>query len=218
MNLSFRFLLGSLLVIAAARADDGSSICGSLGTDASRAQCIGVINGHDYEPGALSVCGSLGTNEDRVACMRVSADKRYSPGELSTCGSMGSNAARVTCMANAGRSTQPQVREEPRRSRRRARDEDDDDTRVLRLTNHHRAGLVRLFTRRRTDDRYRSLGRDLGVPPNTYRDLELDTGWLQLCAETADGFRIYWNLEPDFTVIELRADEPAWSQGRCRDL
>ena len=118
----------------------------------------------------------------------------------------------------------PAVEDRPRR--RRARDDDDDEPRrrerrddeaqrILRLTNHHGASVVRFSWRKPGERRFREVRLPYVVGANEFQDVSVPDGTIGACIETADGFFLYWERVRADQHLVIDSHEQNWARGSC---
>ena len=219
-------------------AQSAASVCGHVLMPDERVQCMQVIAGHTVEPGAAAVCDGALMGPEKTDCLRGALDKTYSPDELTACRNVLMGGDKARCMAAAGVLRRAEERprrrdddEDDRRSRRRRDDDeeddrrsrrrdDDDDVRTIRFTNYSQTSFTRAYWRARANDRFREVRLPADVGANRYQDLSVpDLRSLQFCAETWDGYRLFWpTISRDSRGPDVSANENHFERGRCRDL
>lgn len=221
-------LVFSMVMLASleAAAQTAASVCGSILMSDDKSRCLQSVAGHQLEPGAAAVCAAVLMSSDKIACLTAALDKHYERDELAACRSILMGGDKATCMASAG--TRPQVQApEPRERdddhRRRSRrdrddDEEEDDTRTLRVTNYHAGSVSQVFWRRSSERRFHEARLSANIGTNQYNDVTVGDGKIELCVQTPDGFRLWWQKVKRQEDVVIAADEPNWSQGRCREL
>ncbi len=101
--------------------------------------------------------------------------------------------------------------DEPRRRGRR----DDDAQRILRLTNHHGASVVRFSWRKPGEPRFREVRLPYVVGANEFQDVSVPDGTIGACVETADGFFLYWERVQADQNLVIESHEQNWARGSC---
>jgi hypothetical protein len=116
--------------------------------------------------------------------------------------------------------------DDDRPRRRRARDDDDDEPRrrerrddeaqrILRLTNHHGASVVRFSWRKPGERRFREVRLPYVVGANEFQDVSVPDGTIGACIETADGFFLYWERVRADQHLVIDSHEQNWARGSC---
>jgi hypothetical protein len=216
---------GCLAVVAGHTVQPGAAaVCAGLLMGTDKTACLQASLDKTYGPDELAACKSILMGRDRVACMAsagIGLRRRREAVEDEP-------RRRVRDDDDDDRPRRRRRDEDDDRpSRRRSRDDDDDQPRgrpsrsdddaqrILRLTNHHGASVVRFYWGRPGDRRYREVRLPYVVGANTFQDVSVPDGTIGACVETADGFFLFWERVRADQNLVIDSHERNWARGAC---
>ena len=92
--------------------------------------------------------------------------------------------------------------------------------RTVRLTNYHQGAVARFYWKRKGARKFQEIklrGNNIGT--NQYEDFSLPYESVQVCVQSPDGFRLWWQkVKKDAVALDIVEDEPNWAKGKCKDL
>ncbi len=224
-----QILMGSdkaacLAVVAGHTVQPGAAaVCATLLMGSDKTACLQASLDKTYGPDELAACKSTLMGSDKVACMANAG--------------VGLRARRPAIEDpprrrvrddddDDRRSRRRGDDDDDRPRRRRARDDDDDEPRrrerrddeaqrILRLTNHHGASVVRFSWRKPGERRFREVRLPYVVGANEFQDVSVPDGTIGACIETADGFFLYWERVRADQHLVIDSHEQNWARGSC---
>lgn len=197
-----------------------AGVCSGVLMSSDKATCLfGTMDKH-YAPEELAACRGVLMGGDKASCMVA--------------------AGRAPERQRAVRRDDDDDR--PARSRRQRDDDDDDDrprsrhhrddddrddrredrrdsnrTRTFRFTNYYNTTISHVYWRLVGEKRFREIRLPAAIGVNRYQDVSVADEVIDLCAETRDGYFVWW-LRLDmaqYERVDIAANQQGWTQGRC---
>ena len=233
-----QILMGSekaacLAVVAGHTVQPGAAaVCSTLLMGTEKTACLQASLDKTYGPDELSACKSILMGRDKVSCMasagvgvrarRADDDLPRRRGRDDEDDDERSRRRRDDDDDDRPRRRRtrdddddaPRSRRDDEEPRRRSR-RDDEAQRILRLTNHHGASVVRFYWGKPGDRRYREVRLPYVVGANEFQDVSVPDGTIGACIETADGFFLYWDRVRADQNLVIDSHERNWARGSC---